>query len=170
MPPPPPLLVDTNVILEGHRTGSWVALTGRFPTATVEECVTETQTGFQQRRPEQRIDEAALRSRCAIHAVTDQDRAEAFVRDASIAGLDPGERDLWCHALTRTDAWILCGPDAASLRVGVRLGFRDRLVSLERLLSDIGHRPNPGLRQNYTEAWLTRKLSQFVVEGIRVTP
>ena len=47
--------------------------------------------------------------------------------------LDPGERALWAHALTRNDDWILCGPDKASLRFGVRLGFRERLVALEAL-------------------------------------
>ena len=49
--------------------------------------------------------------------------------------LDPGEQSLWAHALTRGDAWVLCGPDKASLRFGVRLGFRDRLVALEGLLA-----------------------------------
>ena len=42
-------------------------------------------------------------------------------------------------ARRRHDAWILCGPDRASLRCGVRLGFRERLVSLERFLDDVGH-------------------------------
>ena len=55
--------------------------------------------------------------------------------------LDLGERCLWAHALTRADAWVLCGPDKASLRFGVRLGFRERLVALEGLLEAIGYRP-----------------------------
>ncbi len=46
------VLVDTNVILEAHRTGTWRALTGGYRVETVEECVTETQTGFQLRRTE----------------------------------------------------------------------------------------------------------------------
>jgi hypothetical protein len=45
-----PVLVDTNVILESHRIGAWPALTGGYPVETVEDCVTETQTGFQRRR------------------------------------------------------------------------------------------------------------------------
>ena len=43
--------VDTNVILEAHRTGSWRALTGGYAVETVEDCVTETQKGFQRRQP-----------------------------------------------------------------------------------------------------------------------
>jgi hypothetical protein len=45
------VLVDTNVILEAHRSGSWRALTGGYGVETVEDCVNETQTGFQRRRP-----------------------------------------------------------------------------------------------------------------------
>ena len=54
------VLVDTNVILEAHRAGAWRALAGGYPVETVEECVTETQTGYQRRSPERRIDEPAM--------------------------------------------------------------------------------------------------------------
>jgi hypothetical protein len=57
-----PVLVDTNVILECWRIGAWRALTGAYRVETVEDCVIETQTGFQRRRPEQQIDEAVLRA------------------------------------------------------------------------------------------------------------
>ena len=68
------VLVDTNVILEAHWTGSWPALTGGYAVETVEDCVTETQTGFQRRRPERRIDQAALRARLAgVHPVSDSE-------------------------------------------------------------------------------------------------
>jgi hypothetical protein len=77
--------------------------------------------------------------------------------------LDVGERSLWAHALTRTDAWVLCGPDRASLRFGVRLGFRDRLVALERLLNDVGHRPREALRAAYTIRWLNAALAEMVL-------
>jgi hypothetical protein len=159
-----PLLVDTNCILECHRTLSWNALCARYRTETVEVCVMETQTGFQMRKPEERIDERELRSRlAAVHPVSDDALAGAVVREPMIGALDVGEQNLWAHALTREDAWILCGPDSASMRIGVRLGLRDRLVSLERLLTEIGHRANPALRRAYSETWLAEKLNQFVV-------
>lgn len=47
-----PILVDTNVILESFRIGAWRALSGGYALETVEDCVTETQTGFQKRRAE----------------------------------------------------------------------------------------------------------------------
>jgi hypothetical protein len=135
---------------------------GAHSVETVEDCVTETQTGFQRRRPEQRIDAAVLRSSLAgVHDVSAAQLAAAIVRDETISFLDVGERSLWAHALTRNDAWILCGPDRASLRFGIRLGFRDRLVALERLLSDVGHRPRQALRPAYTTRWLDTALAEL---------
>jgi len=161
------VLVDTNVILECWRVGAWRALAGGYVVETVEDCVIETQTGFQRRRPEQRIDETELRrSMAQVHQVAQPDLAAAIVRDETLSFLDVGERSLWAHALTRADTWILCGPDKASMRFGVRLGLRDRLVALERLLGDVGHRPREGLRQNYTSRWLDTALAELaLLEG-----
>ena len=37
-----PVLVDTNVIFECHRTNSWRALTSGYRLETTEDCVAET--------------------------------------------------------------------------------------------------------------------------------
>lgn len=161
------VLVDAMVIIEAHRTGCLKALTSGHAVETVETCFAETQTGAQRRRPEQRIDPAELRaSLAAVRPVSDADRAAAFVRDYSASNLDAGERDLWAHALTRADAWVLCGPDTSSLRFGVRLGLRDRLVALETLLKVIGHRPRD-LRRNYTSAWHAETVARMAAEESR---
>lgn len=160
-----PVLVDTNVILEAHRTGCWRALRGGRRLETVETCVIETQTGAQNRRPEQRIDEAALRADLkAVHEVTKAERAGALARDTFLMRLDAGELDLWCHALARPDAWVLCGPDTTSLRLGVRLGMADRLVALEGLLETVGHRPKIDLRRNFTTAWHRETLATMAMQ------
>jgi hypothetical protein len=159
-----PVLVDTNVIIECWRVGVWRALTGGYRVETVEDCVTETQTGYQRRRPEQQIDAVALRESLAeVHVVMDVQHAAAVVLDSMFAFLDPGEQSLWAHALTRKDTWLLCGPDKASLRFGVRCGFRERLVNLEGLLQDTGHRPATALRANYTARWLAAALNEIVM-------
>ncbi len=157
------VLVDTNVILEAYRTDSWRALVGGYRIETVEECVTETQTGFQRRRREEQIDQEELRERLgAVHAVDSLAHAELAVRIGNLA-LDEGETCLWAHALTRNDDWILCGPDRASLRCGVRLGFRERLVSLEGLLGYAGHRPRLALHTAYSREWHDRALGELVL-------
>lgn len=158
------VLVDTNVIIEAHRTQGWHALVGGYGVETVEDCVTETQTGFQRRRSEQAIDRGRLvESLANVHAVSDLERAELAVRVEGIA-LDLGEWSLWAHARGREEPWVLCGPDKASLRCGVRLGFRERLVSLQGLLHTVGHRPKVALRQQYTKQWLDLTLGQLVLE------
>jgi hypothetical protein len=164
-----PVLVDTNVIIECWRVSAWKALTGGYPVETVEMCEIETQTGLQRRREEEKIDRKVLRATLkAVHPVSDAEKAAALLRDDQVRFLDAGEMMLWAHALGRSDAWILCGPDKASLRVGIRLGFRDRLVSLEALLADIGHRPRVDLRPAYTKKWLDRTLAELaLLEGKR---
>ena len=158
------MLVDTNTIIESHRVGSWRALAGGFRVETVEDCVTETQTGFQRRRKEQSIDAKELRgSLAAIYAVEDREHAELAVRKGDIA-LDEGEEALWAHALGRNDVWVLCGPDTASLRCGVRLGFRERVVSLGEVLDGVRNRPKVDLRRQYTKKWLDKTLGIIILE------
>ena len=164
-----PVLVDTNVIIEAWRVDAWRALRGGYALETVEECVIETQTGFQNRRQQQQIDRATLLTGLrVVHAVSDADRAAALVRDGEIAMLDLGEKALWAHALARPDAWVLCGPDKASLRIGVRLNLRDRLVSLERLLDDAGLRPKSLLKAAYRTDWHDRTLAELALREGRI--
>jgi hypothetical protein len=162
------VLLDTNAIIEAWRVGGWRALSGGYRLETVEDCVIETQTGFQRRRREEQIDEAVLKQGfIAIHQPSTRELADLALGVPDIA-LDPGERALWAHAVTRADGWIFCGPDIASLRVGVRLSHRERLVALETLLDEVGLRPKPALRVNYTHKWLAQVLSEIVViEGAR---
>jgi hypothetical protein len=154
--------VDTNVIVEARRIDAWRALCGGYVLETVEECVIETQTGYQNRRREQQIDRQALLADLkAVHKVSDAERAAALIRDGEIAMLDEGEKALWAHALARSDAWVLCGPDKASLRIGVRANLRDRLVSLERLFDDTGFRPRTPLKGAYRQNWLSHTLVEL---------
>jgi hypothetical protein len=158
-----PVLVDTNVILECWRIGGWRALSSGYRVETVEDCVTETQTGYQRRRAEQQIDAAELqRSLAAVHRPQAREFAVLAVQAPDIV-LDVGERALWAHALTRDDDWVLCGPDKASLRFGVRLSFRERLVALEALLDAVGYRPKQPLRTAYSAAWLAHALNEIVM-------
>lgn len=163
-----PVLVDTNVIIECWRIGAWKALAGGYAVETVGECFIETQTGAQHRRPEQQIDHQVLGATLKkVHPVTDAERAALLVREPGVAFLDEGERMLWAHAAGRTDAWMLCGPDKASLRIGIRLGFKDRLMSLERLLTDAGYRTRVAFGRAYTQTWLEQTLVQLAQFEVR---
>lgn len=161
------VLTDANTMIEAHRVGCWKALTGAFQVETVEKCVEETQTGNQRRSPEEIIDPVVLRASLgAVHPVTLRQRVAA-----TLAGkgphLDEGELDLWAHALTRADVWVLCGPDAASMRFGFLRGHRERLVSLESLLTHIGFRPAIPLRANYLGGWLDGIVLEMTMDALR---
>ncbi|NBC34026.1 MAG: hypothetical protein GVY13_15230 [Alphaproteobacteria bacterium] len=158
-----PVLLDTNVIIEAFRVSCWPALSGGYRLETVEECVVETQTGFQRRRPDRRIDADQLRSRLAgVHTVAEGQLALVAIEADGLA-LDAGEAALWAHALDCPEAWILCGPDKASLRFGLRQGYRERLVALEWLLGEIGCRSKLALGEAYTAYWLRTTLGQLTL-------
>ena len=161
------VLVDTNVILESHRVRSWPALAGGYRVETVEACVREMESSAFRPSGMIPIDHARIREQLAnIHTVRGLELAALGLRLSGIP-LDFGEKALWAHAVRRDDEWVFCGPDAASLRCGVHLGFRERLVSLECLLRDCGHRPRTPLRPHYTERWHQRTLSAIMIHGPR---
>jgi len=160
MQPGDVVLVDTNVIIEGHLRGCWKALAGGFALETVDPCIVEAMTGkhdWQGKRPS----EAVLRA--GFHEVHPVSQLElAAVLAAGGAGLDSGERALWAHALARTEAWILCGPDRASMRFGYEQAQRNRIVSLEALLSRVGA-PTDRLRPHFEQKWLDKVMNDLVL-------
>lgn len=162
-----PVLFDTNAILETCRVCSLRAITARYAVETVEDCVVETQTGSHRRAHDRRGEVNELRAvLAAVHSVDDRQRAELAVQQEAKApgiALDLGEKALWAHALGRDDNWVFCGPDKASMRVGIQLGYRERLVSLERLFEEIGVRPRTRLKQAYTERWLASTLNTIAL-------
>ena len=155
------VLVDTNVIIEGHLASCWAALTGAYRVETVEECIVEAMTGdydWNGTRPP----ESKLRvSFNAIHGVSNLELAE--VKLAGGASLHPGEQALWAHALARNDAWILCGPDRASMRFGYEQNQRDRLVSLGALLQQVDFKPPKPLRSQFEQRWLQDVVTKLIL-------
>lgn len=139
-----PVLVDTNIIIEAVRTGCWNALKAHFSVETVDKCGEEARTGDLRRPGFVVVDENALRERLRIHRPTSHELSALELRDPEARRLDPGERHLWAHALARADAWLACCCDAAAIRVAVRLGWEDRLKSLEELALAAGAHPAAG--------------------------
>lgn len=164
------VLVDTNVILEAHRMSCWAALSQYFALHTVEKVVEETQTGYQNRSPEQTIDEAALRKQLRhIEPVSDTERAQ-FVIDHPEAVLDDGERDLVIYAGLLTKAkpsisvWFLNSPDIATIRHAHRQHWLDHLISLEEMSQHLIKR-KLNLKTNYSRAWLSNQKARFILSG-----
>ena len=155
------LLLDNCAISACRTAGGWNALAGRFCLETVRVVEEEAGTGFQHREI---IDPRQLRQQVVVHEVSLEDRFDAESEYEGLGAIDAGERDLWVHALGRSDGWILCGPDIASIHFGVRAGYRDRLVSLEKLFQMIGFRPKEKLAFHQTEKWLQDTIAPVAEE------
>ena len=158
------ILVDTNVIIAAHRCGVWNPLAKAYQLDTVEKCVEETQTGFQNRRPEETIDNQCLQpSLRFIAVVNDFARAELIVRCERAVNIDDGERDLLANALTRTDAFLLASPDRAAMHTAIQLGWGDRLVSLEEMVIPLSVKLSNPLKYNFTSAWMSRAKTEILM-------
>lgn len=159
----PVYLLDTNAIIEAVRVGVWNALCGGLDVHTVEECRDECRRGDALSSGYITVSATALDRLGAVHPVTEAQRA-SFVLRTDASALDPGELDLYAHALGRADSvWVLCSPDRAAVRIGVELGWRDRLVSLEELVDAVGSRPNPPLRPHFRTAWLSQRRTEALL-------
>lgn len=156
-----PVLLDNCAISACVAAGAWSALASRYTLETVEEVEREATTGYQHRGI---IPPREFREQVAVHAVSDAARFDMQVQHAGLGALDEGERDLWVHALARSDAWVLCGPDIASIKFGVLNGYQDRLVSLEQLLKAIGQTPKSKLADHQTEKWLRAVIGKIVMD------
>ena len=76
--------------------------------------------------------------------------------------LDPGERDLFAHALSRADAWIASCADRRAVMAALELGWEERLVSPEVLVHAAG--ANRALQYHYTERWLSDVRTAFKLD------
>ncbi len=160
----PPLLLDTNVIIEAVRTGCWAAIAGALPLESVETCRDEALAGGSHIRGYVRVTAAQL-GRVVVRAVEPIGRATFLLHYPEADALDAGERDLWAFALSLPGDWEACCADKAAVRAAVRLGWGDRLRSLERLAERVGGRPAPALQPHFTERSLSAWRTQFLMEG-----
>jgi hypothetical protein len=159
------VLLDTNVIIEAHRTGCWAQISDFFNLHTVEKVIEETQTGFQNRDPELWIDEGPLKASFAVVApVSAVDRVN-FNMTYGHPSLDDGEKDLMVYAesLDVESIWLLNSPDMAAVRFAHNAGWRDRLVSLESMARRLKIRLHENLSDNYTENWLVDKKTKILL-------
>ncbi|MDE2058245.1 MAG: hypothetical protein KGL31_02705 [candidate division NC10 bacterium] len=163
------VLVDTNIIIEAVRVGCWRTLTGHFRIETVETCCEEARTGNLRRPGYVEVTEGDLQTRLAVRPVSAKALATLTLQDPESTGLDPGERHLWAHALGRAGDWLACCADRAAVNAAVRLGWKDRLVSLEELANHAGARATlRNLKTQFTfvrlSEWRTAALLERGIE------
>lgn len=150
------------MIIEAHRVSCWNALSHYYNLHTVEKVIEETQTGYQNRRSEQTIDQVLLRkSFCCIETITELQIVEFEMSNVG-QGLDDGEKQLIIYAHTIKDnVWFLNSPDLASIRYACQNGWADHLVSLESMTRHLSCRLKSNLERNFTENWLSESKLKF---------
>lgn len=163
------VLVDTNIIIEAVRTNCWTALTTHFSVETVEKCCEEARTGQLHRPGYVEVNENALRDRLKVHQVSNAELAALSLRDPEAFRLDAGERHLWAHGLGRNDAWIASCCDNAAINAAIRLGWEERLKSLEELVNAAGARTaSRNLKEQFGSARLsTWRTTALLKRGLK---
>lgn len=151
--------VDTNVVIECHRSGCWEALARNYRLATVDKVIEECATGMHET-----MDIEKVRELVQTYDVSDCDLIQLRLDLRGRVFLDPGEEHLLAHAARQSGLWRICSPDGALVRATWLLGHLDRNVSLEFLLKSIGHAPKRPLRNQYTEKWLSQKRTDLELE------
>ncbi len=153
------ILFDTNVIIEAHRAKCWNALKGQLPIETVEMCVQECMAGGPVT-----VDVKELRQAIKVSDVTDLELAKLALKLQNGPDLDAGEQHLLANAISREEDWILCSPDKALMRAMIRLDEKERLVSLEELVNEVGAKPRPALEIQFGKRWLEIKRTEFLMD------
>lgn len=155
------VLVDTNIIIEAFRTRCWKALAAYYRVETVEKCYEEALTGDRLRPGYVEVETRALKEKLTIHRVESMEQAALAVACPNVDALDAGERHLFAHAYSRSDAWIATCADRAAVRIALTLGWKERLCSLEVLSKPTGAKP--ALKRHFTEDWLSEVRTDFAL-------
>lgn len=164
MRPGQSVLVDTNIIIEAVRTRCWNALVAHFRMETVEKCCEEARTGHLHRPGYVEIEEKSLRERLVSNVVGEIELVTLSLQYPNAANLDAGERHLWAHAATRDDVWIASTGDKAAFYAACTLGWRDRMVSLEKLADIAGAKHAiKEIKPHFTTACLEQWGAEFLL-------
>lgn len=159
------VFLDTNIIIESHRTGCWKALAGSYDLHTVERVVTECLKGRKTKPGYVPIDARMLEKSMTVHQPDPLDIVEVSLLSQGEAVLDEGERDLLAYLRSHYEnTELLTTADRAAVRIACALGFSDIMVSLESLIRS-GHPTSP-LRPAYITKTLTMWKTQYRMDHL----
>jgi hypothetical protein len=184
--PRPPILIDTNIIIEAMRVGVFKRLRAHERLETVKRCSDEALSGIPGSSGRVAITEADLAPPLSVIDVMESERVYLALMHPDSAILDDGERDLLALAFYRTrvsrggssgsmaaalrkaglpakdasSAFQIVSADQAAVRVAITMGLGDAVVSLEEVLESAGVSVNGKLKGHYTRRvlvdWKTR--------------
>lgn len=152
------------MVLEAYRVNCWKSLSEFFSLHTVDKVIEETQTGYQNRNPEQTVDVDILKTTFThIEAISEIQVIEFDLSAEKTLPLDDGEKALIIYAHTiGKNVWFLNSPDKAAIKYACKVGWSDNLVSLESMTTHLKLKLNQPLKQNYTSKWLAQEKLRFI--------
>lgn len=134
--------VDTNVVLEAHRTGCWADLVERFDVRTVEMVRIETQSGNRRQRGYVTVNMREFCAKVTISQVTDFHRLTAAAKAPALIVLDAGERDLLAFVASQNaESLLLTTADKAAVKTACQLGLETRLIRSKRSPGSVERTP-----------------------------
>ncbi|MFT4926823.1 MAG: hypothetical protein ACI8WB_002922 [Phenylobacterium sp.] len=162
------LILDTNVIIEAHRTGGLSAICGGFSIHCVEKVIEETQTGHQKRKPEFNINENLLRDKFTCIVTIDEDDVEDAMEDLEgFETIHAGEQHLISYIansmIQNDNVWFVSSPDSAAMKVMVKAGWKDNIVSLEKAYNIIRFRPQKPLEDHFKTKWTSERITFHIL-------
>jgi hypothetical protein len=158
------VFIDTNAIGAAHRYHCWNALRNRYQLCTVGICLEEATRPNAKGATLTGKTLAQLSTELSCLPVSPAQEVRLMMSLRGKPALDPGEKALLAAAwaLGPTAPWVFCGPDRASLVALHFLKMLERMVSLETLGREVGHR-FAALEEQYTEAWLKTKRTKLLL-------
>ena len=173
------VFVDTNIIIEAHRTGCWEAICKNrsLEVATVEACAEEALAHGEQAPKSKQIPPRFLRSKyVARHEVTPALQAAWKLRLTELepeyqhdGDLGDGERDLLAWLILReqpSEEVLLATADGLALAFAHQFGLLEYTISLQGMIKQFKIRsPRARLRRHYTNHWLLKVRSDLQTES-----
>ena len=158
------IFIDTNAIEAAHRHHCWNALRKNYQLCTVGICLEEATRPNKAGHTLTNKTLAQLSTELSCVPVGPAQELALMAAIGGLPSLNAGEKSLLAAAygLGSTTAWLLCGPDKATLVAMSRLKLADRMVSLEQLATGVGHRFR-GLERQYGTGWLQEKRTQLLL-------
>jgi hypothetical protein len=158
------VFVDTNIIIEAHRTGCWRDISSRCDIHIVKSVYEEALSGRKTRAGYIEVNQTELQHSVTIHEVTNKQIADAIGACPELVNVDKGERDLLSFLHTYPEEiWFLTTADKAAVKAAYALGLRERFISLEKLA---GVTTIP-LRGGYTEAALSAICTECLLDAMQ---
>ncbi len=155
------VFVDTDIVIEAVRTKCWNAISGQCRVVTVEECAEELRRGDPSAPGYVPVTQQDI-DRMTVEPLSDHARVEFRLAYTEADGLDRGERDLLAFAYGWNSDFVLCCCDHAVVRAAYTLGWIDSVTSLEALSQTVGARPNPPLKRQFTEQYMSKWRTSFL--------